>query len=39
VALALLAFIATGVAGVFGAMLNKYAPVRGGPDIIDMRGK
>ena len=39
VALALLAFIATAVAGIFGAMLNKYAPVRGGPDIIDIRGK
>jgi hypothetical protein len=27
------AFIATGVAGAFGAFLNKYAPVRGGPEI------
>ena len=27
------AFIATGVAGGFGAFLNKYAPVRGGPAI------
>jgi len=30
---ALVAFAATGVAGGFGAMLNKYAPVRGGPAI------
>ncbi|MGD0103641.1 MAG: hypothetical protein ABSC06_06340 [Rhodopila sp.] len=28
------AFFATAVAGVFGAFLNKYAPVRGGPEII-----
>lgn len=28
------AFIATGVAGAFGAFLNKYAPVRGGADIV-----
>ena len=28
------AFFATAVAGVFGAFLNKYAPIRGGPDII-----
>ena len=28
------AFIATGVAGAFGAFLNKYAPVRGGADIL-----
>ena len=27
------AFAATGVAGAFGAFLNKYAPVRGGPAI------
>lgn len=27
---ALVAFVATGVAGAFGAFLNKYAPVRGG---------
>src|SRR5262245_48337174 len=27
------AFVATGVAGAFGAFLNKYAPVRGGPAI------
>jgi len=29
----MVAFIATGVAGAFGAFLNKYAPVRGGPTI------
>jgi hypothetical protein len=28
------AFIATGVAGVFGAFLNKYAPIRGGTEIV-----
>ena len=32
-AFAAVAFIATGVAGGFGAFLNKYAPVRGGPTI------
>ena len=32
-AFALVAFVATGVAGAFGAFLNKYAPVRGGPEI------
>ena len=31
---ALVAFIATGVAGAFGAFLNKYAPIRGGLVII-----
>lgn len=36
--LALLAFVATGVAGVFGAMLNKYAPVRGGASIVLIKG-
>jgi len=30
---ALVAFGATGVAGLFGAMLNKYAPLTGGPTI------
>ena len=34
---ALLAFAATGVAGFFGAMLNKFAPVRGGADIVLMK--
>jgi hypothetical protein len=29
----IVAFVATGVAGAFGAFLNKYAPVRGGPAI------
>ena len=33
-----LAFVAAGVAGVFGAMLNKYAPVRGGANIVLMHG-
>jgi hypothetical protein len=28
------AFIATGVAGAFGAFLNKYAPIRGGTEIV-----
>jgi hypothetical protein len=37
--LVLLAFVATAVAGFFGAMLNKYAPVRGGPDIVIMKGQ
>ena len=30
----LIAFIATGVAGIFGVFLNKIAPVRGGPEIV-----
>lgn len=29
----LVAFIATGIAGAFGAFLNKYAPIKGGPII------
>jgi hypothetical protein len=33
------AFIATGVAGGFGAFLNKYAPVRGGETIQLMKGE
>ena len=33
------AFVATGIAGGFGAFLNKYAPVRGGEVIILMEGK
>jgi hypothetical protein len=37
-AFALVAFGAAGVAGFFGAMLNKYAPVTGGPTI-HLRGK
>jgi len=39
VALLALAFVAAGVAGFFGAMLNKYAPVRGGPEIVLMKGE
>jgi hypothetical protein len=33
------AFLATGVAGAFGAFLNKYAPVRGGAEIVLLRDK
>ncbi len=33
------AFFATGVAGAFGAFLNKYAPVRGGTDIVILQDK
>jgi hypothetical protein len=33
------AFIATRIAGMFGAFLNKYAPVRGGSTIVLMRGE
>lgn len=33
------AFLATGVAGAFGAFLNKYAPVRGGSSIILFQDK
>jgi len=36
---AVAAFVATGIAGGFGAFLNKYAPVRGGDVIILMQGK
>ncbi len=36
--LIVLAFAAAGVAGFFGAMLNKYAPVRGGADIVLLHG-
>src|SRR5579862_8181681 len=35
---AVAAFVATGVAGAFGAFLNKYAPVRGGSVIVLMEG-
>jgi hypothetical protein len=38
-ALTIVAFVATGVAGFFGAMLNKYAPVRGGANIVLMQGE
>ena len=33
------AFLSTGIAGAFGAFLNKYAPVRGGSIIILMGGE
>jgi hypothetical protein len=33
------AFFATCVAGFFGAMLNKFAPVRGGAEITLMQGE
>lgn len=35
----LAAFLSTGVAGAFGAFLNKYAPVRGGEAIQLMKGE
>jgi hypothetical protein len=35
-AFTVVAFVATGIAGAFGAFLNKYAPVRGGSVIILM---
>jgi len=38
-AFAIAAFVATGVAGAFGAFLNKYAPVRGGTTIVLMGGE
>jgi hypothetical protein len=38
VGLLALAFLAAGVAGFFGAMLNKYAPIRGGTSIMLMHG-
>jgi len=38
-AFAIVAFVATGVAGGFGAFLNKYAPVRGGSMITIMSGE
>lgn len=37
--LVVVAFAAAGVAGTFGALLNKYAPVRGGADIVLLQGK
>jgi hypothetical protein len=33
------AFLATGVASAFGAFLNKYAPVRGGPEVVLLRAR
>lgn len=38
-AFAFAAFVATGVAGAFGAFLNKYAPIRGGSVIVLMEGE
>jgi hypothetical protein len=38
-AFTVVAFVATGVAGAFGAFLNKFAPVRGGATIILMQGE
>jgi len=38
-AFVIVAFLATGIAGAFGAFLNKYAPVRGGPAIHLMKGE
>ena len=35
----LAAFVATGIAGGFGAFLNKYAPIRGGETIQLMKGE
>jgi RsiW-degrading membrane proteinase PrsW (M82 family) len=32
-------FLAAGIAGFFGAMLNKHAPVEGGPTIRVMEGE
>jgi hypothetical protein len=36
---AVAAFVATGVAGAFGAFLNKYAPVRGGSIVVLLEGE
>ncbi len=36
---AVVAFVATGIAGAFGAFLNKYAPVRGGTEIQLVKGE
>jgi hypothetical protein len=38
-AFAVAAFVATGIAGAFGAFLNKYAPIRGGKVIVLMEGR
>jgi putative Mn2+ efflux pump MntP len=38
-AFAIVAFVAAGIAGAFGAFLNKYAPVRGGTVITLMGNK
>jgi len=37
--LVLVSFVAAGIAGFFGAMLNKYAPVQGGQTIQLVRGE
>ena len=37
--LAAIAFVSTAVAGLFGAMLNKYAPVRGGEELTILKAK
>ena len=37
--LAAIAFVSTAVAGLFSAMLNKYAPVRGGHELIILKAK
>ena len=34
-----ISFLAAGIAGFFGAMLNKYAPVHGGPTVQLSRGE
>jgi len=38
-AFVLVSFVSAGVAGFFGAMLDKYAPVQGGPTIQLMKGE
>ena len=38
-AFAVVAFLAAGTAGAFGAFLNKFAPVRGGATVILMHGE
>jgi hypothetical protein len=38
-AFAVIAFVATGIAGGFGAFLNKFAPVRGGTAIELVKGE
>jgi hypothetical protein len=38
-AFTVIAFVATGIAGAFGAFLNKFAPVRGGNEIHLIQGK
>jgi len=37
--LAAIAFVSTAIAGLFGAMLNKYAPVRGGAELVILKAK